>query len=163
MTDAGCSKWQHSRQMMATPPCDGKGNHAPRITPDPTRRAQQTVFKASTNVCYSGRLQVPSSTGSGQPAAGQEELPPRPTPICQARSIPTCQRCSEDARKHLAAGGSTSLAHASLRRCGKKTPVTKENSLPKGNNLNQNSLLESEKLQCIKSYFSVATKYKPAT
>lgn len=44
-----------------------------------------------------------------------------------------------------------------------ETPVTKENSLLEPNNLNQNSFLESEKLQRIKSYFSGATKYKPAT
>lgn len=128
----GRSERQHSRQMMATLPCDGKGDRALHTTLDPTRRAQQTIFRKSANVCYAGRFRAPGRTGSGtecrrwgaagggQPATGREELPPRPAPTCQVRSIPTCQRCSGDARKHPATGGSTSLAHASLRRGCKK-------------------------------------------
>lgn len=89
---AGHSERQHSRQMMATLPCDSKGDRAPRITLDPTRCAQQTVFRTGTNMCYSGRFRAPGRTGSGtecrrwgatgrgQPAAGQEELPPHPAP-----------------------------------------------------------------------------------
>lgn len=156
---------------MATLPCDGKGNRAPHITPDPTRRAQQTVLKTSINVCYSGRLQVPSRTGSGakrrrrgaagggQPAAGQEELPQRPPVKCgPSLLVGDALRTQENTRLRAAAQAWLTPGSAyAARNTGNKGEFPSE-----GTTWTETQSWKVKSCNA-SSYFSVATKYKPAT